>query len=186
MTESDIVWDVGAYYGKFTLPLAAKGAFVYAFEPNLYSFSKLTKNIRLNGFSNVRPYNIGLSQSMGILDFFISSDPARSSFQRYNATRNGARITKIKPIQVETIDNLMEQKLVNPPKYIKIDAEGHELEVLVGGQKTIKKYKPVIHLEPHEVRDGCHRQKEFDDFFRMVEYRIIEHGNLWICESKEV
>lgn len=49
-------------------------------------------------------------------------------------------------IEVDTIDNLFFDRDI-PLDFIKIDTEGWEYFILKGGEKTIKKYKPMIQLE---------------------------------------
>jgi len=44
-------------------------------------------------------------------------------------------------IEVDTIDNILDGKRVS---FIKMDIEGSELEVLKGGEKTIREYKPRL------------------------------------------
>jgi FkbM family methyltransferase len=58
----DIVLDVGANIGVFTLCAAQQGARVYAFEPVPSTFEVLQHNIHLHGFDRVaNARNIGLS-----------------------------------------------------------------------------------------------------------------------------
>jgi FkbM family methyltransferase len=61
--EGDTVVDVGAHVGAFSLTLARKYPFlrVYAVEPDPVSFSQLTRNIELNGLTNVVAVNKALS-----------------------------------------------------------------------------------------------------------------------------
>ena len=58
----DIVFDVGANIGVFTLYAAKQRAHIYAFEPIPPTFELLQHNIHLHGFDNVaHARNIGLS-----------------------------------------------------------------------------------------------------------------------------
>jgi FkbM family methyltransferase len=58
----DIVFDVGANIGVFTLCAAKQGAHVYAFEPIPPTFGLLQQNIHLHGFDAMaHARNIGLS-----------------------------------------------------------------------------------------------------------------------------
>ena len=58
----DIVFDVGANIGVFTLCAAKQGAHIYAYEPIPSTFELLQHNIHLHGFDNIaHPRNIGLS-----------------------------------------------------------------------------------------------------------------------------
>jgi phthiocerol/phenolphthiocerol synthesis type-I polyketide synthase E len=58
----DIVFDVGANIGVFTLCAAKQGAHVYAYEPIPPTFELLRQNIHLHGFDTIaHARNIGLS-----------------------------------------------------------------------------------------------------------------------------
>ena len=62
ISPGDIVFDVGANIGVFTLCAAKQGAHIYAFEPILPTFEVLQHNIHLHGFDNIaQARNIGLS-----------------------------------------------------------------------------------------------------------------------------
>jgi FkbM family methyltransferase len=180
-SKNEIVYDIGAFHGTYTLPLAAKECLLYAFEPNPDSFNKLLINVNLNGFKNATAYNIGLSQSQNYLKFFVSSDPSRSSFNHYNAVYGRNKIVDTTYVKLETIDNLVENKKINPPHHVKIDVEGHDLEVLRGGEETIITYKPTIYFEPHEISNGNIREKELHQFFKTTGYKITKYGHQWIC-----
>ena len=51
--------------------------------------------------------------------------------------------TKVK-INVKKLNNLIEKLKTKKLDLIKIDTEGHELEVLKGGKKFIKKFKIIL------------------------------------------
>ena len=62
ISPDDIVFDVGANIGVFTLCAAKQGAYIYAYEPIPQTFEVLQHNIDLHGFeSTVHARNIGLS-----------------------------------------------------------------------------------------------------------------------------
>lgn len=62
IVPGDIVFDVGANIGVFTLCAAKQGAHVYAFEPIPPTFELLQHNIHLHDFDSIaHPRNIGLS-----------------------------------------------------------------------------------------------------------------------------
>ena len=70
---------------------------------------------------------------------------------------------------------------------IKIDVEGHEIPVLIGGIETIKKNKPIIFIEnlshgyPHLFKEN-----QFDEFFEKIDYQKTQSNimhsfmDLWI------
>jgi hypothetical protein len=58
--------------------------------------------------------------------------------------------------------------------YIKIDAEGYEIEVVKGGLKLVEKYKPLIHVE---VKDKILEKQgltsvDIDKFFETIDYEL--------------
>ena len=61
---------------------------------------------------------------------------------------NPLRFNDIHPVEVEidTLDNIFYNNDIKVD-FIKIDTEGYEYNILKGGEKTIKKYKPIIQLE---------------------------------------
>ena len=108
----------------------------------------MNDNIKLNNITNVQTYNIGLSDKKGktILNVCLSQDGLNTM------GANPLRFNDINPIEVEidTLDNIFYNNNINVD-FIKIDTEGYEYNILKGGEKTIKKYKPIIQLEFNET-----------------------------------
>jgi len=67
-----------------------------------------------------------------------------------------------------TIDDLVNKKrIIQNVKFIKIDAEGAEYEILCSSEKTIKKYKPIFYCEV------TRKKKEIYKFFRKKNYILF-------------
>jgi FkbM family methyltransferase len=60
--NGEIVVDVGAAIGKFSLLAAKYGAYVISIETHPITFNSLMKNIELNGFKNMRALNIAVGK----------------------------------------------------------------------------------------------------------------------------
>lgn len=58
LTANNIVLDIGANIGSYTLFFAGKCKYVYAFEPVTYG--ELNRNIALNDFANIKTFECGL------------------------------------------------------------------------------------------------------------------------------
>lgn len=133
LKENDVVLDIGAHIGSFTLKAARlvgnRGA-VYAFEPHPGSFGILKKNIELNGYDNVYSINTALSDSEGMALLSVSEGSIAHSivFRRSPESLN---------ISTRTIDSVVEELNIDVSA-IKIDAEGAELKVLAGGVTTLQ------------------------------------------------
>lgn len=181
-SAGDVVYDVGAYTGDYSLPLATKGCTVYSFEPHTETYKKLVKNIRANGINNVTCFNRGVSDERGELTFYQSSQPACSSFNRYNAEKGDAEILSEATIEVITIDQLVDNTEIDPPKHIKIDVEGLGIEVINGGLRTIRDYTPMIYLETHESADSSCRTTDLYGILHELGYQVNTFGHSWVCK----
>jgi FkbM family methyltransferase len=62
ISPGDVVIDVGANIGVFTLYAAERGAHVYSYEPVAPTYAVLTQNVESHGLlDKVRTHNVGLS-----------------------------------------------------------------------------------------------------------------------------
>lgn len=143
--EDSCVLDIGAQSGAFSL-LAQyfSNAVFHSFEPDPVNYECLIENININKINNVVPYQMALSSESGegILNVYDSHrglNTLGTNLLRFNEENT----QKIK-IKIETIDNLFLDKKID---LIKIDTEGAEYDILLGGSNTITKFKPKILLE---------------------------------------
>ncbi len=133
------VIDVGAHIGAYTMLAAEKvgeEGKVIAIEPEPKNYQLLIKNIKLNNFKNVIPVKIALADHEGFkklyLHPFISAD--HSLALRKN---EGFKENLYIKIPVKTLDNLVAELNLNKVDIIKIDAEGSELPILRGAERTL-------------------------------------------------
>lgn len=125
----DVVWDVGASVGLFSVHCAAKAREVLAFEPDPPTRKRLEENARLNGLAGkirVQPYALG--ESPGELELF-SDGLAGSAPVIANTGRHKHSVK----VPVETVDRLIAQGLP-PPTALKVDIEGAEILALRGAR----------------------------------------------------
>lgn len=141
--------DIGANVGLYSLYAKhLPNSHFYSYEPFKFTYDLLNDNIKLNNITNVQTYNFGISDKKGknILNVCLSQDGLNTM------GANPLRFNDINPIEVEidTLDNIFYNNNINVD-FIKIDTEGYEYNILKGGEKTIKKYKPIIQLEFNET-----------------------------------
>jgi len=152
-----IFLDVGGNTGSSILSFRSMGFRnpIYSFEPNLLLFQKYLKRLK-NNISNIRIYNTALSDKNGFLMFYIPFIKKESihyfasfhkSYVKFSMKNTFPgktfRLFKRK-IKVIKLDNLKIKKKIN---LIKIDSEGHDLQVVKGARRTIKKNKPFLLIE---------------------------------------
>jgi FkbM family methyltransferase len=150
LKPGDVFVDVGANIGIFSLIAArrvGKKGRVYAFEPTPETFSRLQDNVKLNRFLNIQCFEQALSDEAGAFRFFISED----GFDAWNSL---AQPTRGKPIgtivtKSDTLDHFVrERNLAGKLAMIKIDVEGWEARVLVGGHETLSRDDaPLLQVE---------------------------------------
>ena len=125
-SPGDIIVDCGANVGELIYSFHQKNIAInyIAFEPESSSFSSLTMNT--NQFENSISHKIALSDFEGNVDFFIDSLGGNSSLEYFG---NNEKVS----IETKKLDSYNLKNI----KLLKVEAEGHEEEVLKGALKSI-------------------------------------------------
>lgn len=132
--------DAGANIGNHTVALSKVNPLSECFsvEANADIFNYLEQNVKLNRLSNVNLLCGGLSD--------VGGSPFISNF---NSKQIGASTVSVGVPNSDrltlTIDDIIPKD--KPTSFIKIDCEGHDLEVLKGAYNTIKRDLPVVAIE---------------------------------------
>lgn len=158
MTKDAVVYDVGANIGYHTTAFASVAKHVYAFEPHPRNYAML--KINTASLTNVTAMNCAVSQTQGHV-YVTDFDPEQSG--NFGAVCVTAEETAIS-VPCMTLD----QAGLDPPDLIKIDVEGHELDVLQGCQEIIAQRCPVIYYEAHESK----HLKEIYEMLQPLGYRF--------------
>lgn len=131
--EDDVVVDVGAHTGRFTLPAASKGKLVVSAEPDPVNCEILRWNV-----GHLRNVIIGekLIWKRNEEKYMkLGADLTDSSSINVDKTSLGRKL-KVNGI---TLDKLASDLGINKIDFLKVDAEGAEPEVLKGGKEILKK-----------------------------------------------
>ncbi len=138
--------DIGSNIGSVTLPLAKifSKSKVISIEPTFYAFSKLKKNINLNPIlkKRIKLENVFVSNQNKIVNKVHSSWNLSNDSKKHKV--HFGTLKKTSKI-IKKLDKVCSN--VKKVDFIKIDVDGHELDVLKSGKKTIKKHKPFIYFE---------------------------------------
>lgn len=157
--------DVGANYGRYTVLMSLFSRHVHSFEPSPQCLNSLN-NLRL---ANASIYPNALSSSEGFGKYFAPIKDG-SHFSSHGSLEQSVLKTyqDIDTIRVSktTLDSLSSKSI----SFVKIDVEGHEMEVLSGGQKLIAKQKPVFMVEAEE-RHSPGTIAKIKDFFDRFNYQ---------------
>ena len=150
--------DVGSAVGNHTLFYAmfCQPEQVISIEPMLPFVEHQIENLRLNDVHNVSILNVAMSDSRGTC-----------SMKKYGRTIGQVRAVQGHSTLVMTLDDLLGG--FEPITLIKIDTEGHEKQILYGGEEMLGKYRPVIYLETHTGRAQKNIMLEFLSQFGYVQ-----------------
>ncbi|MBO8242381.1 FkbM family methyltransferase [Prochlorococcus marinus XMU1410] len=141
-TENWCFFDIGANIGNHSIYFADHVKEVHSFEPNPTVFKILQIN---SGFKkNINCYNFGLGEKKDKYNLNLNQENIAASFVD-EENKNKDNIQDSISINIDTLDNLLEN--FNKVDLVKIDVEGFEENVLKGGKKFFKKFKPIILFE---------------------------------------
>jgi FkbM family methyltransferase len=174
LKDNDVVLDIGAHTGLWTIPMAKKIApkgVVYAFEPERESLDALRENSILNSLQNIVVVQQAVSDGDGKSNFYIRPDSELHSFFEENplsTTKEQYMVT----VETTKISTLVENRAVRPPTFVKIDVEGAEILVL-DGMKGVSSSIRAILLEIHQP---ILLSQGLSDPFREVELRLRNLG----------
>jgi FkbM family methyltransferase len=154
------VLDVGAFLGTHTLAFAqmvGRTGKVHSFEPRELVRAVLRSNVQRNHLSQVELHPCALGQHDAELHV-----PALANELGVDQAVNfgGLALTEAPAdtatAQVETIRLLpLDSFKFDRVDFIKIDAEGMEAEVLLGGAETLARCRPVILAECNDLERGA-------------------------------
>lgn len=137
---SDVVWDIGAHAGYFTLASASRAKHVVAIEALPSNGANLRRHVQLNGLHNVT-----------VVDRVICADPnGIVCFGGHESSYQGTIGRGDQSVCTATIDSLVAAGLA-PPSIIKMDIEGAEADALRGAAATLRTARPTIMLALHGV-----------------------------------
>ncbi len=137
--------DIGANGGNMVYFIRKHSKNVHAFEP----LSHLSEHIKRRFSSGVKVYRMALSTAPGeaVLSTPILNGQAAFGLSSLGTTVSAqAGEVRTETVPVRRLDDVFEGDVA----FIKIDAEGHEPEVLLGGTKTIAANRPTMLIETSE------------------------------------
>lgn len=144
--KEGICIDVGAHTGRYTVigSVYSKKNNIVSFEPYYLNYARMLSNLRLNNILTNNCFFSAASSKNGLSSFDINNNSKffHTSAGKIIAEKQGAmRVPTLK------LDSLNYESGVNA---IKIDTEGHELEVLKGSANLINSQRPMLIIEKNK------------------------------------
>lgn len=185
--------DIGANHGVYALSIAKhldQGQ-VWAFEPTMAPGGMLQNSIQLNGFGHkVNLLRFGLSDIARQAEINVSAN------SELNSLSGGGQNKEI--IELRTLDDSLKEFAAGVIiDFVKMDAEGEEINVLKGGKSFFSEQSPLLMFElmhgnqiNHGLIDAV-RQYGFSIYRLLAELKVLvefdaalhsETLNLFACK----
>lgn len=132
--DGDVVYDVGAHVGFFSICAATLGASVVAVEPDAGNAARLRTNAELNRLP-VEVVEAAAWNESGL----VSLVPGASTKEAHVADGEG--------VASVTVDELAHR--YGAPTLVKLDVEGAESRVLEGAREVLSTSRPIVVCELH-------------------------------------
>lgn len=184
LNQRTLFIDVGANNGYYSMLASRNCDTIYAFEPVKNNYQRLLRNIELNGFKNITPYQIALGNKEENKQIYIS--------EKEDGSDTMLKIKKAidqETVRTQKLDNIMRNKNCEST-IVKIDVEGYEREVIEGGREFIKACKPLIIFEfNYDIL--YYKNRQYNEVFELLAsygystFIDLSNGNK-ICNYKDL
>lgn len=169
--KGHIVLDLGANVGAYTLKMAqqvGETGLVIALEPNQENFKKLENNIKINGFKNIKAFQIAAGDFNGHAELTFEKNFENAA----SIIHGNGRCTET--VTVVRLDDFFQEQNIQKVDFIKMDIEGAEPNALKGLEKIISECRPIILFENSNTmtteqlskmgyRTGCFKNNLFTE-----------------------
>jgi FkbM family methyltransferase len=184
------LFDVGANKGDFTKLILDffnnDNVEVHSFEPSKATFELLSNNINSK---KVILNNKGLGKEAGTFPFYTDfPGSGTASLTKRNLDYLGVDFDYSEDVSIDTVDNYCLDKNIAEIDLLKLDVEGHELDVLQGSKRMLK--NKAIKMISFEF-GGCDIDTRIflRDFYCLLNdygyvlYRITPSGYFYLIEK---
>ncbi len=167
--KNDVVIDIGAHIGVFTVFAASKTKnTVYAFEPSPGNLKLIKRNVSLNSLDNVISQGMAVSDKIGSAALLLSpkattrnmlsNQMALDNLKRYQTEEEHEQFEATMPGEFEecievpttTLQNIMDNNHIDQVGFLKLDCEGAEGLILTSTPLSYLKRVRKIAIEFHD------------------------------------
>lgn len=163
VNKPQIALDIGGHYGTSALWLANKFDTVFSFEGNPNTYEHLLETVALSKFNNISTIYRALGNKEDSVDIGFSKKSKKQNYGECTVLGNGNTPMS----KLDSFDFVGCKPCNNGVRFIKIDVEGYELNVLKGAEKTIIIHQPIIMFE--ENKRCLEHGVEYGDCGRFLE-----------------
>jgi FkbM family methyltransferase len=167
MTVIDVGANAGVYAFSAATRVGSEGK-VIAIEPFPACVGYLEETCRVNQFDWVKVYGAAASDRTGNVRLSIQgASELNEIIADDEVTASSAQYIEVPCL---TLDSLIEKENLRAVDIMKLDAEGHEINVLRGCQHLLEKFQPVILYE--NIAGGQGNNLEVAEFLTQNGYQL--------------
>ncbi len=189
LRPGDVFFDIGGCVGLIAINAAAKGASVWAFEPEPSYRERLEANVALNRFANITVVPWAVSNKAGEATLHRSGPVGEVSPSLEKTPRHGESIT----IATRDLDSAIAERVLPAPDVMKIDIEGAEILALRGMEKLLSSPQSprtlFIEIHPEHLQ---YFDSSADEAISLIEsygyidlYRRVREGQIHCVFRKQ-
>ncbi|MDH4227404.1 MAG: FkbM family methyltransferase [Deltaproteobacteria bacterium] len=184
-----VLFDVGANEGEYSRLLVSHfpgDSRIYAFEPSKRTFERLTAAVK--DLPTVTCHNAGLGSIKGTLTLHYNIDGSDQA--SVHGKRSGQAGEVSETVTITTIDAFCRDNGIKKIDFMKIDVEGHELEVLKGAASMLEA-NAIDYIQFEFGKPNIESRTFFRDFYDMLSpryeiYRVLKDGVRRIDRYREL
>lgn len=174
--ENTSVLDIGANLGSFCIPLAKEfsSCTFHSFEPQKMKYYQLCGNAYINNLNNITAHRIALIDSSYKKELIFNNN--NSCLQKHGKSKETVPCCCLDDLKINNIS------------FIKLDVEYCKLDILKGGEKTLKRNNyPYIVFEILDTPWMFRLQKDLFNYLENIGYNIKSIGKYeYLAHGKHI
>lgn len=168
LAEGNVAIDIGTHRGEylyFMQKLVGKAGRVYAFEPQKRLYENLLQTKRYLKWHHVSVERTALSNERGSTALYVPGASFDASIRK--EVVKTVRSTEV--VEMTTLDWYCNEYSIKP-HFVKVDVEGNEYNVLMGGIGMLRECKPKLLIEIEARHVGERRVSETFELLQDIGY----------------
>jgi FkbM family methyltransferase len=160
-----IVFDVGANTGQTAIAYAKRfrHATIFCFEPVSEAFCDLEK-LSAPYQERIKPFPMALSVRAGTQEMFVRGNSPMNRLVANHPSLQGNRV-----VAVSTLHRFCQENAIPHIDLLKIDTEGHDLEVLRGAHEML------TNIDFIQCETGANTYNRFHQYYGRISEYLFAH-----------
>jgi FkbM family methyltransferase len=182
----EVLVDVGAHIGRYTLRAATSASLVVAIEPDPENFVALANNVGMNRFENVLLIHQAMSDHAGVQRLHLAGGQNRGTSSLEAGWKMNGEVGSRRAVEVKcnTIDDALRSLKLDRIDWLKVDVEGHEEQVLEGARETLSRTRRLVLEVSRGHADRC-RALTGALGFELVDQEGDADATNWLMERRK-